>query len=50
VTAGLLAARGRLRVERSPAHERVIASVLSIEPNGRPASAEAFEQLLVDLA
>jgi len=50
VTAGLLAARARLRAERSAAHERVIASMLSLEPGDRPGSAEAFEHLLTDLA
>jgi serine/threonine protein kinase len=49
VTAGLLAARARLRA-RSPAHERVVASMLAIEPRDRPGSAEAFEHLLADLA
>jgi hypothetical protein len=46
VAAGVLAARARVRVERSPAHERVVASMLSLEPVDRPATAAAFEQLL----
>jgi hypothetical protein len=50
MTAGLLAARARLRAERSADHERAVASMLSLEPNGRPASAEAFDQLLADLS
>jgi hypothetical protein len=50
VTAGLLAARARLRMERTPAHERVIASMLSLEPGDRPGSADAFDHLLADLS
>jgi serine/threonine protein kinase len=50
VTAGLLAARARLRVERSPACEQVIASLLALDPADRPASAEAFEDLLTGLS
>jgi len=49
VLAGVLAARARLRAERSPSHERVIASMLSLEPEARPATAAAFERLLTDL-
>jgi serine/threonine protein kinase len=50
MTAGLLAARARLRAERSPVHERVVASMLSIEPEARPDTAAAFELLLADLS
>jgi hypothetical protein len=46
VAAGVLAARARLRAERSPAHERIVASMLAVEPATRPATAAAFEQLL----
>jgi len=49
VEAGLLAARARVRAERSPGHERVVASMLSLEPGARPATAAAFEQLLAEL-
>ena len=49
VAAGVLAARARVRAERSPAHERVVASMLSLEPDARPATAAAFEQLLAGL-
>ena len=49
VNAGLLGAQARLRAERSPSHERVVAAMLSIEPAGRPATAAAFERLLDDL-
>jgi serine/threonine protein kinase len=49
VGAGLLAARARLRAERTPAHERVVASMLSLEVADRPASALAFEALLAQL-
>jgi serine/threonine-protein kinase len=49
VAAGVLAARARVRAERSPAHERVVASMLSLEPAARPATAAAFEQLLAEL-
>ncbi|HET9270869.1 MAG TPA: serine/threonine-protein kinase [Vicinamibacterales bacterium] len=49
MSAGLLGARARLRAERSPAHERVVASMLSIEPAARPTTAAAFERLLEDL-
>jgi len=50
MTAALLAARARLREERSPLHERVVASMLAIEPADRPATAAAFERLLVELS
>jgi hypothetical protein len=50
MTAGLLAACARLRAERSPVHERVVASMLSIEPEARPDTAAAFELLLADLS
>ena len=49
VAAGVLAARARVRSERSPAHERVVASMLSLDPAARPATAAAFEQLLAGL-
>jgi serine/threonine-protein kinase len=49
VAAGVLAARARVRAERSPAHERVVASMLALDPEARPASAIAFEQLLTGL-
>jgi eukaryotic-like serine/threonine-protein kinase len=49
LASGLLAARVRLRAERSPAHEGAVASMLSIDPAARPATAAAFEQLLVEL-
>jgi hypothetical protein len=49
VAAGVLAARARLRAERSPAHERVAASMLSLEPEARPHTAAAFERLLEGL-
>ena len=49
VSAGLLAAQARVRAERSPAHERVVASLLAIDPRDRPASAAAFERLLDEL-
>jgi serine/threonine protein kinase len=49
VAAGVLAARARLRAERSPAHERVVASMLALEPSTRPATATAFEGLLAGL-
>jgi hypothetical protein len=49
VAAGVLAARARLRAERSPAHERLVASMLSLEPADRPATAAAFELLLAGL-
>jgi hypothetical protein len=49
VAAAVLAARSRIRSERSPAHERVVASMLSLEPDSRPATAAAFERLLEGL-
>jgi len=49
VAAGVLAARARVRSERSLAHERVVASMLSLEPAARPSTAAAFEQLLAGL-
>ena len=49
VASGVLAAGARVRAERSPAHERVVASMLSLEPGSRPPSAAAFEQLLAGL-
>jgi hypothetical protein len=49
VAAGVLAARARLRAERSPMHERIVASMLSLEPADRPATAVSFEQLLAEL-
>lgn len=49
VAAGVLAARARVRAERSPAHERVVASMLSLEPAARPDTAITFERLLAEL-
>jgi len=49
VGAGVLAARTRLRAERSPSHERVMASMLSLEVADRPSTATAFEALLAQL-
>jgi hypothetical protein len=49
VAAGVLAARARVRAERSPAHERVVATMLSLDTPTRPPSAAHFEQLLTDL-
>jgi hypothetical protein len=49
VASGVLAARARLLAERSPAHERVVASMLSLEVADRPATAGAFEALLAQL-
>jgi len=49
VAAGVLAARARLRAERSPSHERVMALMLSLEVAERPATASAFEALLAQL-
>jgi serine/threonine protein kinase len=50
MSAGLMAARVRLRAERSPAHERVVATMLSLEPMRRPATAAAVEPLLAELS
>ena len=49
VSAGLVAAKVRLRSEHSPAHERVMAAMLSADPAERPATGAAFERLLADL-
>ena len=49
VTAGLSTALSRLRSERSPSHERVVAAMLAPHPGDRPATASAFERLLADL-
>jgi hypothetical protein len=49
VAAGVLAARARIRAERSAVHERIVASMLSLEPAARPGTAAAFERLLEDL-
>jgi hypothetical protein len=49
VGAGLAAAQSRLRSEYSPAHARVVAGMLSLDPAERPATGAAFERLLDDL-
>lgn len=49
VAEGVLAARARLRAERSPAHETIVASMLSLDVAERPATATAFEALLAQL-
>jgi hypothetical protein len=49
VAAGLEAARARLRSDYSAAHERVVATMLSLDPAERPATGAAFERLLDDL-
>ena len=46
VTAGLSAALARLRSERSPSHERVVAALLAADPAHRPATGAAFERIL----
>jgi hypothetical protein len=50
MTAGISTACARLCSERSPAHERVVATMLAPEAAARPATAAAFERLLAELS
>jgi hypothetical protein len=49
MSAGLSVALARVRSEHSPAHERVVATLLTADPASRPATGAAFEQLLAEL-